>query len=155
MCSVIRMHCQQLKNICIGFTTVATQAKCYSASYISDCRTKGPPTRSYQGNWRMEMGSSRADRCTDHCDRCVFRQCLLVLTSRFPVLTPRHLYLWNERMSLCTGKNRTDDIKSHTLMVHQRPRRSSMFCLTTSSPMQEDISNSKPSWIRRQRQNLR
>ena len=110
-------------------------------------QNRGPPTTSHQGNWHMEMGSSRAHRCTDHCGRCVFRQCLLVLPSRFPVLTPRHLYLWNEQKSLCNGKNRMDDIKFHTLMIRQRPSRfkeSSMFCLTTSLPVQEEIANSKP-----------
>jgi hypothetical protein len=110
-------------------------------------QNRGPPTTSYQENWRVEMGSPRAHTCTDHCCRCVLRQCLLVLAPRFPVSTLHHLHLWNERMSLCIGKNRTDDVKSHTLTVRQRPcpfKESSMFCVTTSSPMQEGISNSKP-----------
>jgi len=93
------------------------------------------------------MGSSRAHRWTDHSNQCAFCQCLLVLPPCFPVLTPHHLYFWNERMSLCIGKNRTEDIKSHTLMVCQtscRFKKNSMFCLTTSTPMQEGISNGKP-----------
>ena len=121
-CSVIRIHGQQLKNIRVGFTTVATQAKWYSASCISICR-RGPPTTSYQGYWRMEMDSSKAHRCADHCDRCVFRQSLLVLPPRFPGLTPCHLYLWNERMSFVLGKIARTMIKSHTLMVCHRPCR--------------------------------
>jgi hypothetical protein len=95
----------------------------------------------------MEMASSRAHRCTDHCNQCAFSKCLLVLPPHFPVLTPHHLYFWNERMSLCIGKNHTEDIKSHTLMVCQRScrfKKSSMSCLTTRMPMQKKILNSKP-----------
>ena len=82
-----------------------------------------PPTASYQGKWRMKMGSSRTPRYTDQCGRCVFRQRLVVLPSHFPGLTPPHLYLWNARISWCIGRNRADDCKSYTLAVQQRPCR--------------------------------